>query len=642
MRPLPNIHQLCLAFTVSFCVSANSVLAAAAPASPPNQRAAELGPPIDLSSLAVNKQAGSTTHAAADVKTQSLTFQIDEQGCFIYRTVEGYDYLAVGELGPEGNPGQPLLPMKTFRLELDREAEVLGLEVAQGTLREIKTKLNLLPAVQVDGPNFPQVIADDKIYSSDALFPGRLVSIDHGADNQRQYVFARLFPVQYVPAKKQALLLTQATLRFYYRLRSPADASGQAITSKRMQRDPAGGLATEVQCVVLCPEKLQHEAERLSRFHATQEGISSAVVTTEAIGQAYTPVEDPPYEGYQNAQLGGWDRINHYDYALAKKIVAYLRDQPAHPRLVYVTILGDGLLVPPSFYFYSSLDEKLENPRSEEYRNHAKWVPTDLFYASPDYDWVPNFQIGRLSVSDPTEAAKVVDKVIRWHENADWSWFRNVQLAGISSLVDLRAEREGLFEGMKVNKCLWGGERWNRVFLEPALTTRDTGIFLAYSHGGVTHWAFPGSILFADDLLRYPPHAKVPIVISIACSAGAFDLDLLRWATDRAAHSFGEGVLISPAAGIAYFGSSRPARGGQSGFLCEGQGAILREWYFGELFNDILRSHRQGARTLGQLYADAVFAFVTDNDMAGDPRNVLTAFQFVHLGDPALKIPVRP
>lgn len=360
MRPLPNIHQLCLAFTVSFCVSANSVLAAAAPASPPNQRAAELGPPIDLSSLAVNKQAGSTTHAAADVKTQSLTFQIDEQGCFIYRTVEGYDYLAVGELGPEGNPGQPLLPMKTFRLELDREAEVLGLEVAQGTLREIKTKLNLLPAVQVDGPNFPQVIADDKIYSSDALFPGRLVSIDHGADNQRQYVFVRLFPVQYVPAKKQALLLTQATLRFYYRLRSPADASGQAITSKRMQRDPAGGLATEVQCVVLCPEKLQHEAERLSRFHATQEGISSAVVTTEAIGQAYTPVEDPPYEGYQNAQLGGWDRINHYDYALAKKIVAYLRDQPAHPRLVYVTILGDGLLVPPSFYFYSSLDEKLD------------------------------------------------------------------------------------------------------------------------------------------------------------------------------------------------------------------------------------------------------------------------------------------
>jgi hypothetical protein len=39
---------------------------------------------------------------------------------------------------------------------------------------------------------------------------------------------------------------------------------------------------------------------------------------------------------------------------------------------------------------------------------------------------------------------------------------------------------------------------------------------------------------------------------------------------------------------------------------------------------------------------DALFAFVSNNDMGGNPRNVLTAFQFVLLGDPALKIPVRP
>jgi hypothetical protein len=37
-----------------------------------------------------------------------------------------------------------------------------------------------------------------------------------------------------------------------------------------------------------------------------------------------------------------------------------------------------------------------------------------------------------------------------------------------------------------------------------------------------------------------------------------------------------------------------------------------------------------------------LFAFVSNNDMVGNPRDVLTAFEFVHLGDPALKIPVRP
>ena len=126
MRALLNIRRLSLASAVSFCVTVGSVLSAATPGSSPERRGVELGPPIDLSSLAVNKQAGSTTLAAADVKTQTLTFQMDAQGCVIYATTEGYDYLTVGELQAEAQPGQPLLPMKTFRVELDRETEILS------------------------------------------------------------------------------------------------------------------------------------------------------------------------------------------------------------------------------------------------------------------------------------------------------------------------------------------------------------------------------------------------------------------------------------------------------------------------------------------------------------------------------------
>ena len=632
MKTSLNARRLSLTFVVGLQVTAASVLLAATPGSSPGQRTVELGPAVNLSDVAVSKRAGSMKLGATDVRTNSLTFQVDEKSCIIYATPEGYDYLAVGELLPEAQPGQPLLPAKTFKVELDKEAEVLGLEVVEGTFREIKAELNLLPAVQVDGPNNQQIIADEKVYRASALFPGRMVSIDHGADNQRQYVFARLFPVQYLPAKKRAMLLTQGTLRLYYRSKGPPGATVPDGGSKQVQGDRAQGLATEAQCVVLCPAKLQPAAEKLSRFHAEQEGITSAVVTTEAIGQAYAPAEDPSYEGFQNTQLGGRDRIRNYDYPLAKKIVAYLRDQPAHPRLVYVTILGDGLLVPPSFYFHSSLDDTL----------HAEWVPTDLFYASPDGDLVPNFRIGRLSVNDLTEAAKVVNKVIRWHENADWSWFRNVQFAALASWQAAEAEKEGLFDGMNVKKCVLTDDRLARVFVEPALTTRPTGIVWCNMHGDVTHLAFPESLLRSDDLLRYSPHAEVPIVISIACSAGAFDLDLLESPGGTGVHSFGEGVLLSPAAGIAYFGGSRPTRGSASFLLRQGQRAVSRRWCFIELIYRLLQSRHQGADTLGQLYADALFAFVSNNDMVGNPRNVLTAFQYVHLGDPALKIPVRP
>jgi hypothetical protein len=661
MRTLLSLRRLCLAFAVSLCIPVDSVLAAAAPNSPPKPRAVELGPPIDLSSLAVNKQTGLMTAAPADVRTETLTFQIDAQSCLIYATTQGYDWLMVGGLQAEAQHGQPLLPMKTFKVELDRETEILGLEVVEGTFREIKTELNLIPANLQLGANALKVIADDKIYSSDAWFPGRLVSIDQGVDNQRRYVFAHLFPVQYAPAQKKAMLLTQATLKLSYRHRSPADASGQATLSQRMQKDQAGGLATEAQCIVLCPTTLQQEAERLSRFHATQEGITSAVVTTEAIGQAYLPAEDPPLEGYQNAQLDGWGRIRHYDYALARKIVAYLRDQPAHPRLVYVTILGDGLLVPPSFYFYCRPYDTLKPVYRPDHEIHRKWVPTDLFYGSPDYDWVPNYRVGRLSVNDANEAAHVVDKVIRWHENADWSWFRNVQVSGTLWLLTYKAESEGLFEGMNLKRCLHGDDRADRVFLEPALTTRDTGLVFCASHGTVSRLVFVGSPLSADDLLHYAPHIKVPILISMACWAGTFDLDLMEcscatWGPSRSrgsdffeaiyprcTHSFGEGVLNSPAAGIAYLGNSREGHGSSGppvsvGVLVAFSGKdYVVPWFYGAM-----QSRRQGADTLGQLYTDALFDFLSTADMAGNPWNAFTALEFVLLGDPALRIPVRP
>jgi hypothetical protein len=376
-------------------------------------------------------------------------------------------------------------------------------------------------------------------------------------------------------------------------------------------------------------------------------------VTTEAIGQAYTPVEDPPYEGYQNAQLDGWDRINHYDYALAKKIVAYLRDQPAHPRLVYVTILGNGLLVSPSFYYYYRLFDAVNRPPYRfplDHRIHAKWIPSDLFYGSPDYDWVPNFRVGRLSVNDANEAAHVVDKVIRWHENADWSWFRNVQVGGAVWGTCTMAESEGLFEGMNLKRCLETDDRADRVFLEPALTTRDTGIFWCIFHGYASCLYFIGSRLEADDLLHYAPHIKVPIVILMSCYGGAFDLDLMECSClslfssrARCTHSFGEAVLNSPAGGIACFGCSRPGLG-SGGPSVSGRKLAAFNWqnYIGTLLYGIVQSRRRGADTLGQLYADALFAFVSNADMARNPRNVCAAFQFILLGDPALRIPVRP
>ena len=156
MKSCWNVCLLAQVLAAVFSICFGSNLAAPRPDSPPEPRTIELGPRIDLSDLGINKQAGSMKLGAPDVSTIRLEFQVDQKSCIIYATPEGYDYLAVGELLPEAQWGHPLLPAKTFKVELDKEAEVLGLEVVEGTFREIKAELNLLPAA---GKDF-QVVAD--------------------------------------------------------------------------------------------------------------------------------------------------------------------------------------------------------------------------------------------------------------------------------------------------------------------------------------------------------------------------------------------------------------------------------------------------------------------------------------------------
>jgi hypothetical protein len=617
------------------------------------RRAVQFGPPVDLSSVDVQRQ--TTPRRGSDVatKTNVVSFRIDAEQCAIYPTPPGYDYLMAGDLLAEGEPGYPLLPAKTYRVELPQDAEVLGLEVTEGQFHEVVAELNLLPARQEDGPDWTKEVQDPEVYRRTKPVPGRLVSYDRGADNQRQYVFARLFPVQYFPAKKKAMVLTQATIHLYYGVKEPSAVSTPGLKARDPTRTGAGGLKTEAQCVVICPASLRSEAERLSQFHASAEAIPSAVVTTEEIRTAYAPADDPPFEGYPDRRLHGERVIHRYDYDLAKRIVACLRDQPAHPNLVYVALLGDALLVPPSFYYHSALEQALQKHSPKGSGTHAQWIPTDFFYASPDYDFVQNYAIGRISVNDTAEARHVVEKIVRWHREADWSWFRNVHIFGWAFP---KAEADGLWSGMNVTRYLQEDDRMEKVYLEAALTTRDLGFLWGVTHASVSALAGGSSVLSADDLMRFPPHSRVPIVVSISCSSGTFDLDLMDvpgpaaidtpWATisfgSRYAHSFGEAVLKSPGAGIAYFGSSRLAGGTASYYLSGTNRVVIRERNIAQLFYGLLQSYDHGTDTLGRLYSDALFGFVSKNDLAGNPRNVATVFKSVLLGDPALRIPQHP
>jgi hypothetical protein len=264
---------------------------------------------------------------------------------------------------------------------------------------------------------------------------------------------------------------------------------------------------------------------------------------------------------------------------------------------------------------------------------------------------VPNYRVGRLPVNDPAEAAQMVDKIIRWHKNARWDWFKNVSLAGgrpadymmyTDEMAYDEAIRQGLFHGMNVKRFYESAGRREPPYIEPIFTTLGVGLFWYSCHGSVDAM-FPGSVgpseIGANNVMRYSANDRVPVVFAAACYNGAFYLDLMNFGCRL---SFGEALLKSPAGGIAVFGASRLAANGTFSYFHQGRPVVAKLDSMNGLVHYALESYREGSDTLGKLYSDALYACVVNNRLADCRPNMGRVLDFVLLGDPALKIPVPP
>jgi Peptidase family C25/Propeptide_C25 len=590
------------------------------------RRKVVLGPAEDLSALEVKKGCWKTKPETTGLRSKTLGFTVKASECFIYAAPEGFEYLAVKDLQPCTRQGEPQVPMKTFQVELAKDAAVYGAEVVAGSFAKVQGEVRIAPSPKAAEPNWGKLIPDKAVYGRSTLFPGSLVRYERGCDNERQHVFVRFFPLQYVPATKEATVVTKATIRLYYRTggKAPLHAIPESVGSPGVTNRI---VTPSAQCVIICPSALQDQGQRLADFHSRKEGIRSAVVTTEAIRLAYTPSEDPPFDGCKSRELGGWKMFGSYDYVLARQIIAYLRDQSCHPHLAYVTLLGDATLVPPSYYYYFAQNK----------RDYSRWIPTDLFYASPDYDLVPNYHLGRLSVSNPAESFNVVEKIERWHGQAQADWIKKVYLVNTWGMTRFDSLRKGFFDGFRFKRLAGVDARAEKVYAEPAFTTAEVGFMFIGLHGSGWEMALDSSLLTIDDLMSYDAHDRVPLVFAVSCDDGAFDLGLVN--NRSLTHSFGECVLLSKAGGIAYFGSTRTGSGVHTEYFYRGQMVTTHLKYRPALMFYPFLAYRDGATTLGELDSKGILGYIADNDVAGDPWNQMEILQHVLLGDAALKIP---
>ena len=565
------------------------------------------------------------------IKTISVETHLSD--CSFYK-IGIYDYVKVKGFETYTEPGKPQLPVKTFVLTLPKSSKVLQVEVERREVIEIGKELYIVPTPQpvrwtvshernISGRE--RFEPDESVYSLDTYFPSKAFSYDEGCDNENKQVFVRFFPIQYTPKTKKVYLIAKAEITIRYQVGSSSRLQSRDNTENVTRVYPVG-----VENIIITPPSLFQQAETLKNFH-NSEGLVSEVVNTTWIYWNYANASDPPYDGYFNSTLPGWGNITGYNYSLAKRIISFLNDSSEHPHLRFVTLFGNARLVPPSYYLYI-----------EHFDTYNNWIPADFFYGSPDYDLVPNYKIGRIPVNSTEEAEHVVSKIESWNSSISYDWFRNVVLGGgmpfgtiyyYGEMITTDSVNRESFTGMNITKRFHTGGDFDPEHLMDAFSG-DTGMLYIITHGS-GYGIYPdGQALVVDDLLALPSNSRVPVVVSIACEDGAFDTNVLYGGFNV---SFGEGVLLSNASGIAYIGGSRVNYGAPYFYLDDGEVHITKEPYMAGMLTYVFEAYHNGTNTLGGIMEAAMEKYISVN--VGDIIDNVTLFEFCLLGDPALQLP---
>jgi hypothetical protein len=199
-------------------------------------------------------------------------------------------------------------------------------------------------------------------------------------------------------------------------------------------------------------------------------------------------------------------------------------------------------------------------------------------------------------------------------------------------------------------------ENYNRSAIQNILRNGEAGWLLVLCHGSGTSlvdYLLVDSTMYAEtlanaiELYSYVPNNNLPVVSSVACMNGAWDESLLS--SPFPISSFGESLLMSDAAGIAYIGSARSAFEIGICFSLD-EGLLNTEFYGATMMHTmILKAYNKfmGTRTsvsLGEVFSEGLKEYVSTVVPLFDPSILdyfyANIFMLNIIGDPGLQLPV--
>jgi hypothetical protein len=546
------------------------------------------------------------------------TVTVDPEKLVVFRNrliLDGFDVTC--------EPGKPQLPFAPVRLPIPA-----GFRAMQVKLVSSSFVKKPIPELE---PYTPKVWMENlvdksekKVETKTGFYPQGLGNFKFEKGMSGNYASVAAYPIVLDYDAKIMHVATQLT----FAVELVADPSTKNIIEDEEKQ----------KSLILTSSKLKVQADKLAKSQKDS-GYEVEVVEVEQLASQFKPQEEEPDDrGPKNFSKNDKTFMANYDYDFAKKIRAYLATRIG--QVSFVTLLGDGTHIPPSFYYLNYSYMKID-----------KYVPSDIYYSSPDLDYVPDFALGRLPVRNANEAEAVVSKIIEYRKVLKADWFHSINLLGgdpfsggfegeleCQSIID-----DGLIDNFNINKYYKTEGKFDGESVKKAFS-QESGFIYAVSHGsGDAIVSEPGKFT-TDDVLALPKRSKLPILMSGACINGMYDAGIVNYKLDQYPNSkglsFAQACMISPGGPIAYFGGTRLNYAGINWTVESG---IVKAQPFSEIdraMKEILNAYHNWAGTLGELSVNA-FTKYTGIEKGWFSSNK-TTYCFAFFGDPTIKLPTTP
>ena len=382
-------------------------------------------------------------------------------------------------------------------------------------------------------------------------------------------------------------------------------------------------------------------AEKIARLHSADMRV--VVLTTSQVAARYPEAPTPP--GICEPGKNGAPR---YNLSLALHIIGMEREL-LEKGLRYLLLIGGAKEVPP-VYYCSPLLSELVSPKEGK-------VPSDYFYADPDYDGVAEVAVGRIPFTDALALAAYYNALKAWIRGGDWQRYALVTggapFASTLFVGEAAASRAAAIMrsmNMSVDSFMLSEANYRGLKLAGYLGRYGLYYIVAHGSGDSLLDYLPGGLWNYDfqELLRsseVTTGGEPGVYVMPACRDGYWDTDLVK----PPFHPPSLGVaLLEKGVGVAYVGFSRvavevidgvSAVSGKLGLSMAGADRLLL------MFLERLG----GAATLGDAWREALTAYLALPSshyrayLATGEEDIgtLVTRSAVLLGDPAAPSPWR-